>query len=396
MSFGIIDVISLLLGLSGFGLQANPKAPTADQALQYALPDADIVVELDAASLIPGNYQALTQLADQPRVKASPELAKAVRQIVAEIEGPRGAAKAMTGVDFVTDVTDATAFFQLVPHHDPTFVIAVHGKFTAQTIDKIAGLTGGQPVKSGAAEYIETGDKTVGVTKDGVLIAGTSQLVKDRLADAWKAPARPKDTTLAYAADVLGGKPVFAVLVALSQAARSDVLAQLGGPNFATDVIKRHKMAAFALYHDGLGWQWVDSTKVGLEAMAQFSDGALDLMRAAQIAPRGIAKMAIGALESYRGVDKRIDEIIDHKADILKIVGSYTGDGQFKTKVDKDPTALRLSVRATGKSLSEVVPFGFIVPFGVLGVVVAKQSVTTTVPPAQIVAPPAPPSKKRP
>ena len=32
MSFGIIEVITLLLGMSGFGLQANPRAPTADQA----------------------------------------------------------------------------------------------------------------------------------------------------------------------------------------------------------------------------------------------------------------------------------------------------------------------------------------------------------------------------
>ena len=49
--------------------------------------------------------------------------------MVAEIEGPRGAAKAMTGIDFVTDVSDVTAFFQIVPKHDPTFVVTVHGKF---------------------------------------------------------------------------------------------------------------------------------------------------------------------------------------------------------------------------------------------------------------------------
>ena len=32
MPFGIIEVIALLLGLSGFGLQNNPKAPTPDAA----------------------------------------------------------------------------------------------------------------------------------------------------------------------------------------------------------------------------------------------------------------------------------------------------------------------------------------------------------------------------
>ena len=33
MSFGIIEIISLLLALSGFGLRANPKAPTIEGAL---------------------------------------------------------------------------------------------------------------------------------------------------------------------------------------------------------------------------------------------------------------------------------------------------------------------------------------------------------------------------
>jgi len=80
MSFGIIEIISLLLGLSGFGLQANPKAPTADQALEYAIPDADVVSYVDAAGIIPGNYKVLTQLANQPQIKASPDLAKMVRK----------------------------------------------------------------------------------------------------------------------------------------------------------------------------------------------------------------------------------------------------------------------------------------------------------------------------
>ena len=57
MSVGIIEVVSLLLGLNGFGVQANPKAPTADQALEYAVPDADLVAHFDAVSVVPGNYR---------------------------------------------------------------------------------------------------------------------------------------------------------------------------------------------------------------------------------------------------------------------------------------------------------------------------------------------------
>ena len=63
---GLVEVITLLLGLSGFGLQPNPKAPTPDASLQYAIPDADVVVHVDAASLVPGNYAQLTKLACRP------------------------------------------------------------------------------------------------------------------------------------------------------------------------------------------------------------------------------------------------------------------------------------------------------------------------------------------
>src|SRR3569623_2308777 len=99
MSAGIVEVVSLLLGLNGVGVQANPKAPTADQAREYAVPDADIVAQFDAVSVIPGNFKALTQLADQPAIKSSPELAATVRDLVTQIDAPRGLVKTMTGID---------------------------------------------------------------------------------------------------------------------------------------------------------------------------------------------------------------------------------------------------------------------------------------------------------
>src|SRR5690348_10235573 len=104
MSFGIIEVITLLMGLSGFSVSHNPKAPTADQALEYAVADADVVARFDAASVIPGNYKVLTSLQNQPQIKASPELARMVRKTVTEIEGPRALVKNMIGVDVTTDV----------------------------------------------------------------------------------------------------------------------------------------------------------------------------------------------------------------------------------------------------------------------------------------------------
>ena len=73
MSFGIIEIIMLLLGMAGFGLQATPKAPTVEQALQYAVADAD------------------------------------------EIEGARGMAKMTTGIDVTTDIADTPGCFASSP-----------------------------------------------------------------------------------------------------------------------------------------------------------------------------------------------------------------------------------------------------------------------------------------
>jgi hypothetical protein len=392
---GIVEVISLLLGLSGFGLHPNPRPPTADAALAYALPDADIVVHVDAQTIIPGNYKLLTSLPENPQIKASPELAKAVREIVLNAEGARGIAKTTTGIDITTDVSDATLFIHVVPGREPDAVGAVHGKFSPQVIDKLGKMTGGSVSKIGGGTFAEIDARNaVAVTKDGVLLGGSKQLVKDRLADGWKAPPHGQGTSLAYAADVIAQKPVFAVVFTMSQAARKDATDAFG-KNLVSDLIQRHKAATFAVFGDGLGWTWVDSSKAGLDSMTQISDGVIDLLRAAQVAPRGVAKIMIGALDSYKGTNKQVDELIAHKADLLKLVTTFTGDGQFKVTKNADAGKLRLDVRASGKSVSEVVPAGVIVPLGLVGMFVARAGAATSPPPV-MVAPPPPTAPQKP
>lgn len=398
MSFGIIEVITLIMGLSGFSVGTNPKSPTADQALEYAVADADVIAHFDAGAVIPANYKVLTNLANQPQIKASPELAKMVRKVVAEIDGPRGLVKQTVGIDLTTDVSDATAFVKLVPNkRDPNIVVAVHGKFNVATIDKIAKMTRASAVKSGGGAWVDTGEgNAVGVTKSGVLLAGTSSLVKDRMTEAWKAPATGASANLTNAAEILGQKPVFALVLTMSQTARTEMLGavQAQGPNFAADVIKRHKFAAFAVFKDGVGWTWIDSTKAGLDAMTQISEGFVDVLRAAQIAPRGFAKILIGGLESYRGSNKQVDDLLRHKADVLKIVDSYTGDGKFQSSINADAKSLKLTVRLTGKSLSEVLPMGGLLPLAGVFLFASKQEATPPMkmqmpPPAPLPPPPA-------
>jgi hypothetical protein len=396
MSFGIAEVISLLLGMQGFGLAPNPKAPSPDVSLEYAIPDADMVGHFDAASVIPGNYKVLSQLPDQPAIKANPEFAKAIRKALNEIEGPRSMAKAMVGFDPITDLSDADAFMQIKGKHDVVFVVVAHGKFSTAIIDKVAKLSNKAAVKIGGAAWVDPGDGSpaVGITKSGVLIAGTAALVKDRMADTWKAPAHGANTTLGVAADMLAGHPVFGFAITFSATSKALALKEMP-PGFASDMIKRGHGFSFGVYSDGIGWQWGDSSVAGLDAMAQVSEGVADLLKAAQIAPRGFAKIALGALESYRGVNKQVDAMLAHKADITKIVESYTGDGSFKVKIDKDPKALKLSVRLTGKSVSEVVPFGVVIPMAAVGFLfVEKRAPDTMTAPPMVMPEPMPAPKK--
>jgi hypothetical protein len=397
MTFGIVEIISLLLSLGGFGLSPNPKPPTVDASLQYGMPDADIVVHFDAASVVPGNYKVLTQLPDQPQIKASPDLAKTVRQLINEVEGPRSMAKGMIGFDPVTDLSDVTAFAQHVPNGpQPIFVVVAHGRFTAAMLEKMGKLTGKTVVKSGAASLIDMGDgNAVALAKDGALIAGAATMVKDRIADTWKAPSHAAGTNLGQAADMLAGHPVFGVSLTVSQSMRQQVLKEHPEQNFFTDVIRRGHGSSFAIYRDGIGWTFNDSTAAGLDQMAQLSDGVVDVLRAAQIAPRGFAKIAIAALSSYKGVNKQIDALVAHRTDLDKLVTAYTGDGQFKSKIDKDTKNFKLNVRLTGKSVSEVVPVGVVVPMAAIGFLFASRTVATPMPSPAVQTKPEPPATRR-
>jgi hypothetical protein len=380
----LVEVISLLLGLAGFGLAPNPNAATSAQALHYAIPDADVVVHVDLASIVPGNFKTLLALPGQPHIKSSPELLKVVRKVVAEADGARTVARATTGIDLASDLTDATVFLQLVPGKDPLFVIAVRGKqLVPAVVDKIAALASAPVHAVGGGRMVEPGknEPAIGITRDGVLLAGTPRLVRDRLADAWKAPSRAAGTHLGHAAAAIDGRPVIAWSVTLSAPARRDLVGKLGARSFLGDLVSRHKMFAGSVFHDGLAWSWVDTSRAGLDQIATVSEGFVDLLRASHVAPRAVAKIVLGAIESYRGTNRQVDEIIQRKGDLMKVVESYTGDGAFKVAVTKDAARLRLDVRATGKTVSEVVPAGLVGPAAVLFLLGARGAVAPPPPP---------------
>ena len=382
-----LQVINFLLAMAGFGVAPNPNAPTADAALTYALPDADIVVHLDALSVVPNNFKVLKALPDMPEIKASPELRTAARQIVTDIDGGRALIKGMVGIDLATDVNDVTAFVQLGAVVDrPNVLAAIHGKFNLASIASIAKMAQKQTTAGGAMVEIDS-RVAVALTKSGVLLVGTPALVTPRLADTWKATPRAGNTLLSQAADVIDSKPFAAVMVSIAPAKRKE-LTKMAGDNFVSDVINRHKFMAFGLHADGVSWVWADATRAGADRMAMMSEGLIEVMRATQVAPRGVGKILLGALESYRGTSKEIDQIIAAKGKIAAAIAAYTGDGQFKVNQVVDPKNFRVTVRATGKSLSEVLPIALMGP--AIGAGLWTATVKTTQPTPMLQPTPAP------
>ena len=75
----------------------------------------------------------------------------------------------------------------------------------------------------------------------------------------------------------------------------------------------------------------------------------------------------------------------------MKIVESYSGDGNFNVTVNKEPKSFKVTVRATGKTISEVVPAGFLVPLAVVGTLSARSKDEAELNGPLMMPPPPPP-----
>lgn len=363
---GFLELITLMLALSGFGVDSNSKAPSADTVLAYTVDDADVVAYLDVVAVGPRNHKVLVGLVDDPMVKASPDLHALAKKLKTNVEGVRGMAKAVAGLDPVNDITSVTIFLDLAPGAEPQQMAVARGTFPAKFLEKVAAVAGGTTGAIDGRTTLELDpSRFLGTSKDGALIVGPRAWVEPRVDDDWKAPRRKKGSPWAAIAKRLDAKPFLLLAVKLDETSATALAKEVGEP-FVSDLVTGSELAILAAHTDGIAFHWKDRTKEGLDRVALAAEGLIELTRAAHVAPRGMAKLIIAALGSYQGQSKELDAVIDRKDDLLKIVEEYTGDGKFKVEVDKDSKARSLTVRATGKSLSDVVPAAVLVPVGAL------------------------------
>lgn len=365
--------IAAVLALTNFAIKANPKAPTADAVLEHAVDDADFVVHVDIAATVGANFAVLAKLPEDALIKQVPELRQSISEALVQVEQGRTMAKGMLGFDPVNDLTSVTAFVKApAPGADPDFLIVLRGTFPADLPGTLAKSMGG---KAGAVDGRSTAtmpDGTViGTSKSGALLIGKATMVNPRLANAWKAPARTKGSPWARIATALDGKPFF--LVASKPSAASIAMVQKDlGDNFGRDLIVNHSVAVFAASATGIAWVYEAKDAAFAKRMETASQGMVDLLRAAHLAPRGMVQVAVAALPSYAKMSKEIDAVLASKDKLVDAVWDMTGDGKFAARIRVDGKLV--TAQLTGKKFSDVVPASFVVGLGAIGALTARAS----------------------
>jgi hypothetical protein len=145
--------------------------------------------------------------------------------------------------------------------------------------------------------------------------------------------------------------------------------------------VSNHTVFVLAASATGLSWMYEAKDAAFARRMETASKGLIDLMRAAHLAPRGVAQVAVAALPSYARMSKELDAVIAAKDKLMGAVWDLTGDGKFAARVKVDGKLV--SVTATGKKFSDVVPSSFVVGLGAIGFLTASRQSPDDMKPAR-------------
>jgi hypothetical protein len=358
--FVIPSITGLLLSISGFGINPNPRAPAAVEVLKYAPTDTMAVLHLDLVPLL-ANYPALVELSRSPLVDLSPDLASALTTTVREIDSARNVARVALSMDILTDVTSATVF--LTPGGDQLRGLAVvRGKIPPALFTLAAGFIENATVDTERAIISSEGVTIAMVGSD--LLLGSSDLVEERLAASWKPTRPPAGSLLARSAATFDKRPFLVVI-------GDD---RVGGSTpewpFA--------LASVEMYHNSLRFL-IDSKSASDHTSAVLLTEAIaDLMRGIHAFPRGLARMLLAALPHLR--QPRFHKLVASQSQLLAFLGDELTSSNLKVTFENDRRAMRAGVKVSARSIAHVIPVMSLCTIVAIGLMVEKE--TEAAPPA--------------
>lgn len=361
-SIGILELIVLLTSLGGFGVDANPKAPSGADVMQFAPADADLMVHVDLQAFVPRNYKALMSLRNQPGLRNNAEAQQMLSEGLREVDMVVKMAKNMIGIDPINDIHSLTVWAKLPSAGDPEAMAVVRGKFSPSLLDAAAGM-GAQIVQvDGAKAAIAPGGVIMASVHKGDLFVGSRSWVEKRVKRNWSAVRIAAGSPAANMKKALDAKPFFMIASKPSRQALRRIMQELPSDNVAADLVGGHEYAGISLSHKGVAWTVKARGKEGYERALMASEGVIGMFRASQISIKAIAKLAMATIRSYRGKVPQIDAILANEKQLMNLLSQYSGDGNFKVNMKKNAKKRLLSVTATGKKLSDVLPVTGLMP----------------------------------
>ena len=360
MGFG--ELLLILLAFGGFGVKANPNAPTHQQVARYAVDDADALVFIDLEAVVPHNWDYFVKLPSDPTIKSVPALAGELGKAIKQVEDGRAMIRAQLGMDLVTDLKWGAIWIRLKAKGEPDFLAVGAGKFPADFIDKGAAMGKKKVTKLDGKSVLEEDNTLAGLSGDGMFVFGTPALVKPRLAASWKGANKAGSVT-DRAGEFFADRPFFVAAFRPSPVMVKTAGLELNDTDelLVRDFVVGHEFFGMLMTANSFGWTSVLRTPGGYGRALMASEGTIQLIRAGHLFLRGITQVFLASIDSFVSADPSIAKVIKHKADLLKLVNSWTGDGNFAVKLDKDEPKRRVAVRLTGKTLAEVFPVGALI-----------------------------------
>ncbi len=370
-----MELIAILLSLSGFGVEKNPSPPASIDIVKYAPAQSDYMMYVDLETVLPKNYDAFLALPKQKVLRNSARALKPLLQAIKEAEAGRRLVKGMLGFDPARDVKHV-ALFANVPTRGPIprALIVVRGSFPADLLDKVSNLAN-QQVRMVNGHPTITAPMNLGmigfIAKDGTVLVGTSKWVTQALgATRKRRPARR--SALARFARLVDQRPFMLLASSPSASSKRFLNRKLRGApeRLVADILTDHTFASLAVNHNGLSWSWTDTNKRGYQRALLGSKGIINTLRALQLGGRGMAQMGFAGLATYRN-NRHIAPILKYQKALLAVLNDVSGSGKFKVRVNRRPRKLTVEVKAWGKKLSDVLPVGGVLPLVAAGAFLA-------------------------
>jgi hypothetical protein len=336
--------------------------------MAYAPTNVDYFAYMDWQALIPGLWDSVSKFEKQPHAR---ELAKDLNLVDSRkaVKGQLAVFQKRVGFDFINDIHWLSVWLGFGKTGDGSNVrglAMIRAKLPVDFLQRISTLVGQQVETEGGVSIIRMrgGAIVIGITNNGLLAIGSSELVIPRLAPSWKGRRGPKGELGRHLTKALKSKPA---LVFGSEPGES-LRKQLRGTSlpragrFVAEVLTAHDVMVGSLRHNGVDLVWKARSAAGFKTAKLGMEGAVDLLRASHPVVRGAVKLGLAALRTYVARHKEYSRLLRHEKFLLKYVDRWVGDGTFKTRLRASARTRVLALSLTDKSVIRILPLSALVP----------------------------------